>query len=305
MERIDNKERKMKEKEYSNYIYDLDDAPTIIKLNNNISYNCTKCPSPIEIKSIDENNIEFECTNNHHLKMEIKDFLNEMRMCNYTKNNINSDQCQKHNYQFLNYCIDCEKHLCKECLKTGYHIYHNKIFLSEILPEKEILNKLIEKIRENKKREEEINLENIKRDNQLKRKINNNTEIIEGIIEERKKIIKNERNEEIKENEENYKKKIQEIKEEYKNKLKKLKIEYKFNINKIENKYKKRNDINLCLYHHKIDKLNKYYGSIKNNDDYQKKIEKIKNINNLTEILYSTYHTHKKNLYNINNIINL
>ena len=96
MEIIDNKERKMKEKEYSNYIYDLDEAPTVIKLNNNISYNCTKCPSPIEIKSIDENNIEFECTNNHHLKMEIKDFLNEMRMCNYTKININSDQCEKH-----------------------------------------------------------------------------------------------------------------------------------------------------------------------------------------------------------------
>ena len=91
MERIDNKQIKMKEKEYSKYIYDLDEAPAIIQLNNNIYYNCTKCPSAIEIKSIDENNIEFECTNNHHLKMKIKDYLDKMRIYNDINSNKSED----------------------------------------------------------------------------------------------------------------------------------------------------------------------------------------------------------------------
>ncbi len=54
-------------------------TPTPIEenINSEISYNCSKCSSLIEINSIDEDNIEFKCLNkesNHpkNIKMPLK-----------------------------------------------------------------------------------------------------------------------------------------------------------------------------------------------------------------------------------------
>ena len=52
----------------------------ITQLNsNNIYYNCSECPSVIEINKIDEEFIEFKCNNNHDKKMDIKDYLDKMK----------------------------------------------------------------------------------------------------------------------------------------------------------------------------------------------------------------------------------
>ena len=38
------------------------------------------------------------------------------------------------------YCFDCNKHLCKECIKLREHINHNKNYIPEIKPNKNELN---------------------------------------------------------------------------------------------------------------------------------------------------------------------
>ena len=87
--------------------------------NNEMYYNCSECPSMIEILSLEEDNnfIEFKCLNtdnehNNHgkIKMLLKDYLESMK----THNNkvINDDTCYIHNNsKFISYCISCCKHL--------------------------------------------------------------------------------------------------------------------------------------------------------------------------------------------------
>ena len=89
---------------------------------NEMYYNCSKCSSPIEILSIDEKEftIHFKCINNNHkLSIPIKEYINKMKQFN----NINSinDQCDNHNKKYECFCLDCNKHLCKECLTSREH----------------------------------------------------------------------------------------------------------------------------------------------------------------------------------------
>jgi len=114
---------------------------------NELYYNCTECPSHIDILSINEKEsmIEFTCKNtNHRMKMPIKEYINKMKYFN--NKNINDDTCKNHNKKYECYCIDCNKHLCKSCLKSGNHINHKKYILIEFEPNekqvKEILNKI-------------------------------------------------------------------------------------------------------------------------------------------------------------------
>ena len=98
-----------------------------------ILYNCSECSSPIDISSIDEEKltIEFNCINNNHKKkMKIKEFINKMKK--YNDNNINRDVCQQHNDNIYEcFCVDCNRHLCKECLKTRNHVNHQKNSITE------------------------------------------------------------------------------------------------------------------------------------------------------------------------------
>ena len=130
---------------------DLDDAPSL-KLNK-IGYNCTECSSTIEIVSLNEKEIEFKCNNKHNKKMNLKEYLKEMKKYNDIK--LNDKICKKHNEEYLSYCFECNKHLCKECLKTGEHSYHYKIILIEIVPNNELI----------------INVKNIIKQNRLKSNI--------------------------------------------------------------------------------------------------------------------------------------
>ena len=127
----------------NNFIFEecetLEDS---MKLNE-IYYNCTECSSPIEIIYINEkiNIIEFKCINNNHIKkLPIKEYIEEMKKFN--NKNINVDMCieDNHNNKYEFFCIDCNKHLCKECLKTRNHISHNKTNIVEIQPNQKELN---------------------------------------------------------------------------------------------------------------------------------------------------------------------
>ena len=118
----------------------------MLKLNE-LYYNCTECSSPIEILSLNDKEfmIEFNCKNNNHrMKMSIKEFITKMK--DFNKKCINDDTCNNHNKKYECYCFDCNKHICKDCLKSRNHINHNKYLLIEFQPDekelKEILNKI-------------------------------------------------------------------------------------------------------------------------------------------------------------------
>ena len=66
---------------------DMNDSP-ILESNKKL-YNCSECSSVIEIISIDHDNIEFKCKNNHNMKMKIKDYLDKMK--EYNKNILNNN----------------------------------------------------------------------------------------------------------------------------------------------------------------------------------------------------------------------
>ena len=110
--------------------------------SNNMYYNCSECPSIIEIISINENNIEYKCNNNHNNNIEIKEYLKNMKK--YNNNKTNNNKCDKHNKEYMVYCFDCNIHLCEECLELGEHSYHYKINIIEIKPKKEKLIKIDE-----------------------------------------------------------------------------------------------------------------------------------------------------------------
>ena len=112
-------------------------------------YNCTECSSPIELININEkrNIIEFKCTKDNHIKkIPIKEYLKKMKKFNDKK--VNDELCieDNHNKKYEFFCLDCNKHLCKECLKTRNHISHNKKIIIEIQPsqkELDIINNII------------------------------------------------------------------------------------------------------------------------------------------------------------------
>ena len=115
---------------------------------NDIYYNCTECSSIIEILSIDEQNntIEFKCINkdkNHKIKININDYLEKMKK--YNNKNINKDTCNIHNNKYITFCINCNIHLCNECLRTKKHINHIKNNIIEIQSSKDEL-KIVEEI---------------------------------------------------------------------------------------------------------------------------------------------------------------
>ena len=177
--------------------------PELFQLNE-IYYNCIECSSSIEIISIKDNYIEYKCINNNHeRKILIKEYIEKMKKynnknnnndeCNIHNNN-NNDECNIHNNKYECYCIECNKHLCNECLKLREHIGHNKINIIEIKPnEKEInIMKNIIKYYDNKINELEIEKYNKTKDinNKLKEYKNKLNEKKELKIKKMKKIRK-------------------------------------------------------------------------------------------------------------------
>ena len=156
---------------------DMNDAPSLE--SNKILYNCTQCQSEIEIKKIDEDNIEFNCNNNHNIKMKLKDYLATMKEYNNIK--LNSNTCNMHKEEYISYCFECNKHLCKECLKKREHSYHYKINIIEIIPSNDILIKIRNLIKKNKTKIETLNKIKTKTINKFNYILNKNINKIKNI----------------------------------------------------------------------------------------------------------------------------
>ena len=165
---------------------------------NEIYYNCTECSSPIEILSFNqkENNIEFKCTNKNHKKiMPIKEYINKMKKFN--NKSINIDKCLTHNDKiYESYCLDCNQHLCQECLKSRKHLNHLKNNILEIKPNKTELNKIENNIKSYEKMIEQLEKEKKNKSKDLNNKLKELTNKInttkESKIKEKEKNMKKE-----------------------------------------------------------------------------------------------------------------
>ena len=150
----------------------MNNAPPLKK--KKMYYNCSECPSVIEIINLDDEFIEFKCNNEHKIKMRIEEYLNKIKEKKdqmLLNNTVNNSRCEIHKgEEYFSYCFQCNIHLCKKCLITGEHSYHYKIIILEIEPKNEIAHKIryliknnkikINKLKKSKKEKENI-LENI------------------------------------------------------------------------------------------------------------------------------------------------
>ena len=272
-----------------------------------IYYNCTECSSPIEILFINErqNIIEFRCTKDNHLKkIPIKEYLEKIKKFNDKK--INGDLCTEdnHNKKYEFFCLNCNKHLCKECLKTRNHISHNKKIIIEIQPsqkELDIIDNIIksydDKINNLEKEKFDI-IKEIKK--KLKESENKLKEKNEKQIEENKTKMENElkmKNDELLLNK-------QKILKEFKNEIKLIETNHEKIINEITNKYKEINDNNKIEYENKIANLNNKYNKEIKRYNYDENISNINSLKRLNEIIYNTYNMYNNNYYNSININN-
>ena len=283
-------------------------APTPLqetKELNNIYYNCTKCPSLIEIISINENKniIEFKCVNknnihnNGNIIISIKDYLR--LMLNNKNENLN-DRCEIHKYNnYICYCYECERQLCNECLKTKIHTTHKKIIISELQPDEGELNLIKKKLEEFGKIINELEIQKQKKTIVLNKlniyKINEN-KILGDLIN------KNEINKEkeLKLSENKYINSLKEIKKRFEKDIKLRKLIYEKEKRNINNKYKIKNDKEKIKYLYKIQKINENQNGIIN--DLSKKIDNLSDIKRLNEIIFKTYNEFKYNYYYVVNL---
>ena len=293
---------------------DLKEAPIETPIiesetNNYISYNCTECSSLIEILSINEENniIEFKCLNkeNNHGKkiMPIKNYLEKMK--EYSNKYINGEKCKNHNLYYLSYCFDCNKHLCKKCLKDRTHINHIKNNILEIEPEEQELSIINDVIYDYEKKIEKLQIQKINKIKELQESLNNNK-----IREQEKiknKILKfnNQKEEKIKLNNIEYLNDIEEIKRKYENEIKQRKILFEQKNSEIENKYKLISEKNYINHTYKINELIKNYENDIKNLQYDKKINNLNYLKKINELIYNIYNIFKNNYYNSLNINNL
>ena len=251
---------------------------------------CIKCETIICTDCIDK-----------HLKMNERNHhdLNKKYIIKYKEKNI---KCLLHPIEKnLAFCLKCNIHICKECMKSQKHINHTKINLIEIKVTDEIKNMLNyiiniykEKIIQLNKEKEvnELDLSNEKEN--IKKKIEKQkiNKIEETQIELKKELVENEKllNSNI------YKLKIK-----YENEVKLCKNEFKISNENIIKKYKK-----LTVYYNKkfneeLIKMEKEYDN-KVNMEHNKKIEIYKNLLIINQILKNTQENYPDNIYNNNNI---
>ena len=276
----------------------------------NIYYNCPECQSAIEILKLDEEFIEFNCNNNHNNKMKIKEYLdkikeNKDKMILNDNMKQNNDICNKHKKEYLSYCFECNKHLCKKCLKTGTHGYHYKIYIDEVLPKHKIITKIENLIKNNDKKRNDL-MENKKADEKkIKEILKENKNKIKKIKRKNEEENNKNKEEELKLNKDKYELELEKLKKEYNNKIKVIKMKYNKNKNEIDKKYKIINDNNEKIYNNKINRLKKEMDIIIDNYGYNEKINKITNFNDLIKIIYKTFINCNNNYYNAMNLNNI
>ena len=275
-----------------------------------INYNCAECSSPIEIISINENKytIEFKCIKNiHRGNMLIRDYLEKMKIFN-NNNKINCDECniEEHNKKkFQCYCLNCNMHLCEECLKSRNHIRHHKINIIEIQPNQKELNIVERKIKDYEYKIDILENEKLKRIKEIMNIFTNYKNILKGKNEKKLKENKTNMNKEYKLYNNKYKIEIENIRNKYEKEIKSKKYEYENIKKEVKSKYNNMNDYINIVYMNKIENLNYQFIRIIQKFELNKKLENLKNIKRLNEIIYYTYDKNKNNYYNSTNINSL
>ena len=204
----------------------MNDAPPVEK--KKMYYNCSECPSVIEIINLDDEFIEFKCNNEHKIKMRIEEYLNKIKENKdqmLLNNKANNSRCDIHKgEEYLSYCFQCNIHLCEKCLMTGEHSYHYKIYLVEIKPKEEIVKEIKNLIKNNKNKVKDLKKNKTDIENKINDILNQNIKKIKDIKNKNKKNNYNNEKEELKSNNNKYKLEIEELKKEYHNKLKNIKM---------------------------------------------------------------------------------
>ena len=221
---------------------ETEDSPSSLKIKE-MYFNCTECSSPIDIINISkkELSIEFKCINNNHKrKLLIKEYLDKMKK--FSNVNINCDKCQIHNLQYECFCLDCNIHLCKECLKLRNHINHFKNIIIEVQPNKKELQIIEDIIKNYANKIEYLTNEKYKKTKDIKIKFNKyKNKLIE------RKNIKAENNKknmekELKTKKDKYILDIEKKLNLFLKEMKHIKNQYEIEINEINNKYKLKNE---------------------------------------------------------------
>ena len=293
----------------------LDDAPQITPeiCNSNLNYCCSECSSLIEILSINEKNniIEFKCLNkenNHGIKvMQISDYLSKMEK--YQKNEINRDSCKEHSSNidnnYIDFCFDCNRHLCKYCLKTRTHINHFKNNIIEIQPIKEELNIIDGIIKDYNIKIENLKTEKIKMQKELNNRLNIKIRDENESIKEKTRIKNENKEKETKSLYQSYLLDIKDIKNKYENEIKIRKNKYERDFIETMNKYNLISQEYYIIHEYKLKELNREYTDKLNNLKYDNKIENIMYIKKINEIIFNAYNKYSNNFYNSLNINNI
>ena len=275
------------------------------KVLKEIYYNCTECNALIEILSIDEkeNTIEFICSNQHKKLMPIKEFLD--KMMDNDNVNINKDICQIHKNQYMSFCFDCKKHLCKDCLKTRDHIYHNKNNIIEIQPIKTEL-KIIKKI----VKYYDDKLEKLKNKKFLiKKRLNSFLDKcktnIDNILQKEINSSETKKKLELENNKIKFSSDIKKIREKYEREIKNLKELFNKNEIIIDNKYQIKKEKLELYYKYKFLLYQNKCDDILRKVSFDKNIENLTNLKRLNELVYNTYNLYNNNYYNSKNINNI
>ena len=275
------------------------------KVLKEIYYNCTECNALIEILSIDEkeNTIEFLCSNQHKKLMPIKEFLD--KMMDNDNVDINKDICQIHKNQYMSFCFDCKKHLCKDCLKTRDHIYHNKNNIIEIQPIKTEL-KIIKKI----VKYYDDKLEKLKNKKFLiKKRLNSFLDKcktdIDNILQKEINSSETKKKLELENNKIKFSSDIKKIREKYEKEIKNLKEIFNKNEIIIDNKYQIKKEKLELYYKYKFLLYQNKCDDILRKVSFDKNIENLTNLKRLNELVYNTYNLYNNNYYNSKNINNI
>ena len=290
-------------------------SPQIIKINennsNDISYNCTECPSLIEIISLPQDNtfIKFKCLNkdnSHEQSLSIKDYL--IKMKKHHNKQLNDDICKVHTNKtekYICYCFKCKNHLCRECLKSRTHLIHNKSNIIEIQPIQEELNIMNEIINVYKNKVEKLKMKKMIFNQNLEKSLNDKKFQLKKKFDEKTQINNKNRNRDLKLNNEKFTLEIEIIKRKYEEEIRIKKNEYEKNNTKINNKYKEMNQKNKIILNSKINELNQKYNEHIERLAYDKKIEILNSFVKFNEIVYNTYISYNQNYYNCINLNNL
>ena len=222
------------------------------------------------------------------------------------KNNEKSIKCLLHpKEKNIAFCLKCNIHICKECMKSKKHINHSKINIIEVSITDEVENMLNDIINIYKERIIQFKKEKEKNEKVL---------FDEKIVNKEKK--EKEKNEKIKEIQKELKKELEKNKKLLNDCLNKLKLEYENNVKLCKNNFNISND-NISK---KYERLNIYYIKKFNEELYNIEIEYNNKISNLecnkkinfnknllliNQLLKNSQKNYPDNYYNSNNINNI